>query len=227
MARTSSDLYNPGGKRASRYPNYPLDTVLYYWDDIRVPASSVQGGAIGGPTFEKFIDNGAGSQGVYANMFDPDTPQEVFFHVQMPHRYREGTPIYPHVHWSPTTDNPGTVKWWIEYTWTNANGVFPNTEIDTAVGTLVSGSQYLHVITGFDAISYEPVGGGPDIYCNDKRISSMLMCRLLRQADVPPGDDDYPDKVALLEIDFHFQIDAPGSIEEYRKVGSRDSKYRL
>jgi len=217
------NYYNPGGKRSSRYPNYPLDTVLYYWDDIRVPASSVQGGAIGGPTFEKFIDNGAGSQGVYTNMFDPDTPQEVFFHVQMPHRYKEGTVLYPHVHWSPTTNDAGTVKWWIEYTWTNVNSAFPNTVIDTTVSTVVSGSQYLHVIASFDPIEPDSTPIGSD----DKRISSMLMCRLLRQADVPPPDDEYPAKAALLEVDFHFQIDAPGSIEAFRKVGNRDTKYRL
>ena len=48
-------------------------------------------------------------------------------------------------------------------------------------------------------------------------LSSMLVCRVFRDADNEYDTDDYPGFAGLLEIDFHFRVDAPGSIQEYSK----------
>ena len=214
------NYYNPGGKRTSAWPNYPLDTVATYWDDIRVAGDTMEGGTIGGPDYEQFVHDGGSSQGVYTYMFDPDTPEEVFFSVQMPHGWKEGTTIYPHLHWAPTTASGGNVRWWFEYSWSNVGDTFPTTTI-IKVTAAAEGERKHSIVTFTDDVHDD---GGID--ATGKTLSSMILCRLVRQADSVMLDT-YPADAAILEFDFHYEVDAPGSIREYQKVGDRDSKYRL
>ena len=59
-----------------------------------------------------------------------------------------------------------------------------------------------HYLTNFAALS----GTG-------KTISSMLLCRIFRDATGAGLTDDYDNDVGLLEIDFHYEIDTAGSRE--------------
>jgi len=43
----------------------------------------------------------------------------------------------------------------------------------------------------------------------------MIICRLFRDAAGTGGTDSYASDVALLEIDFHYEIDSLGSATEY------------
>ena len=175
-----------------------------YWDDIRVPGLQVELAGLRDPNLEKFKDNGAGSYGVYCYYFDQDILEEVHFSIQLPHSYKEGTDIYPHVHWAPTTTSGGSVRWGLEYCWANVNDTFPTNTIRYTTNDTASGIANHQQIAAFT-----PIDG------TGKKISSMLLCRLYRGAvDVT---DTYPNEAVLLEVDFHFQIDAPGSRQEYIK----------
>jgi hypothetical protein len=218
MARTSSDLYNPGGKRVSVWPTYPLDRVKHYWDDVRVPGTQIHQSGIRSPVWKKFMDDGAGSYGVYAWHFENDQRDDLMFSVQLPHTYREGTDIYPHVHWATVSGNPGLpdkdVHWGLEYVWGNVNEAFPSTTSVIDVFDEASVTPYVQQIASFGALTG-----------TDMRISSMLMCRIIRNGNL--GEDTYDDDAAFLEVDFHFEVDSPGSVRPFNKVGNRDSKYRL
>lgn len=50
-----------------------------------------------------------------------------------------------------------------------------------------------------------------------KTMSSMLLCRLFRDATGALKTDDYGNTTFGLEIDFHIEIDSFGSIAEYTK----------
>lgn len=128
----------------------------------------------------------------------------------MPHAWKEGTTIYPHVHYvCPTTANTTEIKWKLTYTWVNVNGTFGATTTITTNGTAdndgnVTGDK--HEISKFPDIT----SAGD---ANGKTISSMLICRLERDAtDSYTGDD-----ALLLQIDFHYEIDTDGSRTEYGK----------
>ena len=72
----------------------PITTV---WDDYRIDPVARNTGAKA-PTFGAFRD------GLYAYQFDDAqaaSEKEVFFDVQMPHDWKQGTSVYPHVHWAP------------------------------------------------------------------------------------------------------------------------------
>jgi hypothetical protein len=191
-----------------------LNGTTTVWKDLRVSVNAVRviaGGAP--PDWSQFKDNGAASTGVYLYWFDPGTEQNVYFDVQMPHDWKEGTDIEPHVHWvsADTAGASGTdVCWGLEYTWANINGTFGNTTLiygDTqsnGAGETITVDK--HYYTDLTTIS----GSG-------KTISSMLVCRLFRDAAGVGGTDDYDDDAGLLEIDFHYQVDTIGSRTETAK----------
>jgi hypothetical protein len=174
-----------------------------FWDDMRVPGLQTTLLGLRDPEMLKFIDTGS-SYGVWVYHFDPDAIEEVHFSVQLSHSYKEGTTIHPHVHWSPTTSGVGKVVWGFEYGWTNVGDPFPTNSTLITKGTTVSGAYHEQVVTEFDSID----GTG-------KNISSMLVCRLFRYAT--HGQDNYDADAALLEIDFHYEINSPGSRQEYIK----------
>jgi len=190
-----------------------LEGTATMWDDLRISSNAFKLGTSNDPGFSVFKTNGSGSQGVFLYWFDPASEEEIYFVAQMPHTWDEGTNIEPHVHWVPadTAAGAGTdVCWGLEYTWQNINGTFGNTTIiyadeqtNGATETLTDGKHY---ITEFSAID-----------ATGKTMSSMLICRLFRDADSVGGTDDYDDDAGLLEVDFHYQVNSLGSKEELVK----------
>ena len=176
-----------------------------YWDDVRMPGLQVQLAGFRDPDLVKFKDNGVGSYGVYWYQFDASTNEEVHFSIQLPHAYKEDSDIYPHIHWSPTTSGIGTVRWGFEYSWANVNDIFPTNTTLIYIEADADGEPFKHQVAAL-----------PSIDGTNKNISSMLMCRLFRWADHSSGDT-YDDDAGFLEFDIHYQIDTPGSRQQYIK----------
>jgi len=178
------------------------------WDDLRVPVTSTKLQGSKDPDFAVAYDNAGGtSQGVFTYFFDKATEEEVYFSAQLPHGYKEGTDIIAHVHWYPVANGVSgrTVSWGLEYLWTNTGGVNGNTVIVYANDTTSEDAVLLankHYLTNFAALS----GTG-------KEISSMLLCRIFRDATGAGLTDNYDNDVGLIEIDFHYEIDTAGSRE--------------
>jgi hypothetical protein len=190
-----------------------LEGTATMWDDLRVPVLSTRVPAIGGPGFAKWLDNGSGSTGVFLYWFSPTSEESVYFVAQMPHRWKEGSDIEVHVHWVPKTNallTPTDVCWGLEYTWQSINGTFGNTTIIYGDEQTNGSGEYMtkdkHYLTELGTIT----GSG-------QTMSSMLVCRLFRDATGVGGTDDYGNDAGLMEIDFHHQIDSLGSKEEYVK----------
>ena len=176
------------------------------FDDIRVPLSSIKRLGFTDPDWVKIQDDGSGSTGVFALAFDKDTDEEVFFAVQLPHSWKQGTDLDAHLHWAPSTTNTGSVTWKLEYTIAAINDTLGTTALlsvtDAGDGTAKK-HQYAD-LGDIDMSAYTAVGD----------ISIILICRLYR--DVSDGDD-YTADAYLLEIDFHYEIDTLGSNTELTK----------
>jgi hypothetical protein len=193
-----------------------LEGTATAYTDLVVPLFNTRLGADNQAIWAKMNDNGSGSRGVYTYTFENQSTgneEEVFFSVQLPHNWKEGSTIYPHVHWSPqTSGNNGSVVWGLEYTWVNYNSTtpltFPNTTIITVTSASINGSSYRdkHLITSFNGLT-------PDN--TQDKISSILMCRFFRKS----GDaaDTYNGNAAVLSVDFHYQMDGIGSHTEFAK----------
>lgn len=179
------------------------------WDDLRFSALALRAPASGNPGLAVFRKNQAGSsQGVFLYWFDAGSEEELYFAAQMPHAWA-GTPIHPHVHWVIAATSTGTVCWGLEYTWAKIGGSYPVTQLIYGNSTYDNDdtpSQYQHYLTELPAITGSSMG-----------LSSMLICRIFRDATGAGKADSCPQDAGLLEIDFHYEINSIGSNEEYVK----------
>ena len=173
------------------------------WDDIRVPLSLAKRLGFSDPDWVKFTGD---APGVFELAFDKDTDEEVFFSVQVPHDWKLGSDLRPHIHWSPSTTGGGSVTWKLEYTIAATGDVFGNTtyvNVTTAAGGIAKKSQYADM-PDIDMSSFNAATD----------LSVMLICRVYR--DVSDGDD-YAADAFLHEIDFHYEMDTIGSRDETAK----------
>jgi hypothetical protein len=169
------------------------------WDDMRI---NLNRGTTGGdpPTMSTFRPN------TQAYRFISDATNSLFFDVQIPHSWKEGSTLRPHLHWSPgNSTNTGSVLWGLDYTWANAeddpDSVFP-VSTNVTVADPAHGVAFGHQIASFGNI----VGTG-------KYASSVLMCRVYRDGN--NGSDTFTGNAFALSLDFHYQIDKSGSLTEY------------
>lgn len=175
--------------------NNTIELIQSVYDDLRTPVGSVKGAGAFPPTDTAY-------RGSYILAFSTGPNNEsIQFSVQLPHTYKEGTNIVPHLHWTIPTAGSGAgaenVKWDFTYSWANINSAFPVQTSDTITIDVQNDSANDHMMDNFSTIS----GAG-------KGISSMLLCSLTRDISVA---NDYAHDVYFLEFDFHYQVNTLGS----------------
>lgn len=174
----------------------PLRLLDTAWDDLRFPVSGINPlGAGADPTRNP-------TTGLLE--FSASATNVVAFQAQLPHNWREGSMIYPHVHWAPATTNTGNVLWQLEYRMANVHGTLPAGFTTITVLDAGDGVADKHQIAPFAGISM-----------TNMTLSCMVLCKLSRLG--ADGTDTQTGVAQLLEIDFHYEVDGFGSDEEYTK----------
>lgn len=175
---------------------FPYKTKIGYWDDLRFPAVGINPpGAASDPT----IDTTDGRL-----VFSASATNTVAIQAQLPHNWKEGSRIHPHLHWSPTSTNTGNVLWRIEYKVANRGAVFPGSFARMDVLSAGSGTTDTHQLEGFEYIDL----AGYTVSC-------MLIILLSRIGG--DGTDTYTGTAKLCEFDIHYQVDSLGSLDEFTK----------
>lgn len=181
------------------------------WEDLRVPVTSLKERTVDRPDWDVFIDDTDGP-GVFLHWFNDEDgsinkEEELFFTVQMPHGWKEGSNLEPHVHWTTIDDATGkNVEWGLQYVWANVTNQFSSTT------TII----YTNNTVGTPGIRQHLISEFPTIDGTGHTLSSMLICRVFRHSS--HANDTFDGKKAgLIEIDFHYQVDSDGSNEEYIK----------
>lgn len=184
-----------------------IDTV---WDDLRVPVTSTKLGGSKDPGFAKVIDNGSGSQGLFTYLFDAGSEEEVYFVCQLPHNWKKETSLHPHVHWFPTANGSAGQKvcWGLEYSIQEIGNVF-------GISTIIYGDDVYSNADPLVAKTHYLNSLGTISMTGITSLSSIILCRLFRDATGAGGTDSYTSDVALLEFDFHYEIDGLGSKNEH------------
>ena len=77
------------------------------WDDLRFPATAIN------PPGQASDPDVEASSGLL--LFDSNGTELIYAFVQMPHAWKEGSSISPHVHWQKTTSAAGDVLWRMRY----------------------------------------------------------------------------------------------------------------
>jgi hypothetical protein len=170
------------------------------WNDLVVSMSSVRLPAANPPTVTAYK-----SGQVLA--FSSASDNYVYFNVQLPHTYKEGTDIKFHIHYAIPTAGAGAgvenIKFDLTYSWANADGTFNAASSGTATIDVQNTSADTHEIDGIATIT----GTG-------KNVSSVLICSLKRDTGVA---NDYTDDVYVISADFHNETDTIGSRQEFTK----------
>jgi len=167
------------------------DKAMLGWDDLTSDLSSGKVAGANVPTWSTFRD------GIDAYSFSASTLNEIWITFHVKHDYAYGTDVYPHIHWSPTTTNTGTVRWGFEYSVAKGHDqeAFPSTTIVYVETVIGSNKQYQHIISEVsdgDAFNaFEP--------------DSLILMRLFR--DGGHANDTFPDAVIAFTADVHFQAD--------------------
>ena len=174
------------------------------WDDLKITPGAFDLPAQGNDPSLVAYDVGGGGISTYLWQFE--VGNIACFVVQLPHTYKQGENLSVHIHWTPgpngVAESGNYVGWKVQYSWANIDGVFGG--MTTAdLSDVCDGVDHKHQMT--PSVS---------ILGTDKRISSMLLCNVLR---TDTGNDDTwagtlsGARPMLLEIDFHFPIDTMGS----------------
>lgn len=181
-----------------------LEGAATLWDDLRVALDKGANSAA--------LDYISGSSGPQIWFFRNNAALEIMsFTVQMPHNWKEGTTIYPHLHWMPKNSASGNVEWNFEYTWANYDEttpeVFPaiTTLTEVASGPFTAGTHLITALTSGDS----------GIIATGKKISSVLICSIWRNST--RAADTYNADAGLISLDFHYEVDTFGSRTEYSK----------
>jgi hypothetical protein len=174
------------------------------WDDLKVALDNGTNGAQ--------IGSLSGLTGPQIWFFkDGEGIQAMSFTVQLPHGWKEGSYIFPHLHWSPKETKSGNVEWNLEYSWANYNAATPEVFPDITTSTVVATGGFTaskHLITALTANNVGIDGSG-------KKISSVLICRIWRKSS--NTNDTYSADAGVISLDFHLQLNTIGSRSEYAK----------
>ena len=169
-----------------------LDGEATAWDDLLMPLQSGKQGVLNKPDFDAV-------EGVY--LFpQADATEIIYFNVQLPHRWKVGSVVYPHLHWHQAADQAPVFK--VDYRWTDIGGTvgaWQTYVMDQLVKTYTGGTIH-QISNGTGGISGDGFG-----------ISSILQCKLYRDDNVYTGD------VGATSFDVHIEIDSFGSNTEYAK----------
>jgi len=172
------------------------------WDDLRFPSQGINPpGAVTDPDLES-------TTGLW--LFAAAGTETLAGIAQMPHAWKQGTDISPHVHWQKTTSASGNVYWQLDYEIVN-NG-------DTATmayGTTLSTTSAVAGTPDTDTANKVLISSFGTIDMSAYDISCLVVWKLSRIG----GDaaDTYGADARLLEFDIHYQSDSLGSVALYEK----------
>lgn len=133
--------------------------------------------------------------GINAHTFLKNELTEAHSSWHVDHDYAMGTPMYPHVHWSTTSSDIGTVRWGFEYSIAKGHqqSVFPK-PITIYVEQTTTGIPYMHYVAEVsnpNAISGDNIE--PD---------TLVLVRIFR--DGAHQNDTLNQDVFLMCMDLHY-----------------------
>ena len=165
------------------------------YDDLMFPFNVGKSGSNDHPLF--VVDSL-----YYAFTVDSVSPTAdyMYFVIQLPHKWKEGSTIYPHIHYKHEV-GVGTPTFLMKYKWYDVTGTTQKGWKWYRMGTTTGTTDKTHqLVKGTGGIS----GVG-------MTLSSILICKIyLESATGTPPVNAY-------QFDIHYEIDSFGSKDEYTK----------
>jgi len=165
------------------------------WDDLFFPFTT---GTNGGNTYPTFSADSM----VWRFVTDTTGPSQCiqYFCVQLPHSWKQGSTVFPHVHYKYTTSQ-GVPQFRVKYKWMSVSGT-----------TSVAWKWYiLNANTGTTNKSHQMNYRVTGISGSGQTISSILVCQVYLYSQTGTGGID------AYQFDIHFEKDGLGSPKEVYK----------
>lgn len=206
MVNGVSKLGDGGSTNYAQFSSTGFLTLLgsaTVWDDFVVPLVGIRAN---GSRIAEDLTEGTTT---FAN--NCTSSDWAIFATQMPHKWKLGSIIYPHLHWFQPNGN--LPNWMIQYRW-QINGASKTTswtslKRNSEVFNYSSGD--LVQITIFGASGISPPGGAS--------LSDVLQFRLIRDQNNSSGLFSGSDTTGVvvhgLSFDFHYEADRLGTDTEY------------
>ena len=168
------------------------------WEDLRFPAQGINpAGAASPPSVDETLTSLSGTL-----LFSGSQENVIAGVAQMPHAWKRGSELRPHIHWSKPVGSSAAVAWEFYYRHLGFAGDVAGAWVGPVAHTITSGSPTVtneHVISTFGTISM-----------TGRRESCMLCWQIRRQ-----GNTDADNGTArLYEFDIHYQADKNGTPDE-------------
>ncbi len=140
--------------------------------------------------------------GIYLYEFMPADTLEVFANFHIPHTWKAGTMVYPHVHFVTTSNATGVVRWGFEYTLARRHDstgqvTFGATQTISVDFTIPSNSADKHFVC-----EAPNLGGIPG---TNLEVDAMILMRIYREGS--HVNDTFADSVWGITADCHIEID--------------------
>ena len=170
-----------------------LNGAATYWDDMLVEMRESLKGTNAKPDWD------ATNLGL---LFPQNDPSEyIMLNLQLPHRWKEGSTIFPHVHIHQAANQNPVFK--LDYRWINFGESVPATWSTYIMDSLA---------TAYTSGTLSNILKGAGISGTGKTISSILQMKLYRDDNVYTGD------LLATSFDIHIECDSLGSNSEYTKA---------
>jgi len=185
----------------ANYSEFESDGTLKFngnasvWKDVNIGGYSLSAIPAKIPDIVQFVDNVGANTDIYTRGFA--VGEAVSGALEIPHDYKQGSNIIPHIHWQGIAAPTGTdnVKWQLKYCVSrNEVTLVPPTTI-----TIESGidTQYEFILSSFAAIT------GTSFQIGDQFIFSLE--RIAATADEYAGD------ALVATVGIHYELDTIGS----------------
>jgi hypothetical protein len=166
------------------------------WEDYLGSLSSAKVAGANVPTWSTVTD------GINAYEFSATAMKELWINIHIKHDYKQGSMIYPHVHWLPSGTDTGDVRWGIEYSIAKgySQEAFPSSTT-IFIEQAGSGTANMHQIA-------EPTEGN-GILDSSIEVDSVIMMRVFR--DGAHANDTLTDTAFGIMVDIHYQMERVGT----------------
>lgn len=165
------------------------------WDDLQVSLGEVKLPGVSDPAWAAYM---GGRVLAFAKAAD----NEISFTAQLPHSYKLESDLEFHIHVAYPDGGAGNSRWHLTHSLAPIGSDFPSeTTVSVTVASPADQDRHtLHEIAG--TISGASLTG----------VSGMIIGSLKREGTAVV--DDYDNSIYLIGLDFHFQKDTIGSLQE-------------
>jgi hypothetical protein len=168
------------------------------WEDLRFPAQGINpAGSAAPPSVDQTTYPGT-------LLFAHNADNHLAGVAQMPHSWKEGSVVRPHIHWAKTDVAEGEIAWQLRYAVVGIGEVVP------AYSDWVDG---VTAVDHEDTVDQQALTTFGDIDMTGQTVSALILWELRRDV----SEDDVGEVVRFFELDFHYQVDSRGSRQEFVK----------